>query len=210
MLGAKSAVNQNQIGHIDEVIGLLTGKVSQRDEFIHESWRRCVSQHGLDPIATRSALHRSRGTVERTSGRDGRTPAHGAFRLRGPLSADLAPRLCAAVDRRRRHHGRFHGRSDRPRPSVAGPGSILAPIGTRRLAGTCAVGTCIATGQALTVHQSDHFDAAQYIADMQRPSPIFHSNGDLAAVLDISALHSAEPKISQYLALQFARSSPTI
>ena len=71
-------------------------------------------------------------------------------------------------------------------------------------AGTCAVGTCIATAQALTVHQTDHFDAT-HIPLTCTAAPVFDSGGELAAVLDISALHSPEPKISQYLALQMVR-----
>jgi len=72
-------------------------------------------------------------------------------------------------------------------------------------AGTCAVGTCIATEEALTVHQSDHFDAT-HIPLTCTAAPVFDSNGKLAAVLDISALRSPEPKASQFLALQLVKS----
>ncbi|MGM7319857.1 GAF domain-containing protein, partial [Idiomarina sp. ST10R2A5] len=58
-------------------------------------------------------------------------------------------------------------------------------------AGTCAVGTCIATEEALTVHQSDHFDAT-HIPLTCTAAPVFDPSGALAAVLDISALRSPE------------------
>ena len=72
-------------------------------------------------------------------------------------------------------------------------------------AGTCAVGTCIATGEALTVHQTDHFDAT-HIPLTCTAAPVFDASGTLAAVLDISALRSPEPKASQHLALQLVKS----
>src|SRR5262245_56824666 len=72
-------------------------------------------------------------------------------------------------------------------------------------AGTCAVGTCIATGEALTVHQTDHFDAT-HIPLTCTAAPVYDASGRLAAVLDISALRSPEPKTSQFLALQLVKS----
>ncbi len=197
-------MNQNQIGHIDEVIGLLTGKVSPRDELIHELWRRCVSQHGLDPIATRSAyivpeerLSEHRDAMDELL----RTARFGFEALYRQISRlDYVLLLTDAegitVD--------FMG-DPTARDHLCRAGLYLGADWHEARAGTCAVGTCIATGQALTVHQSDHFDAA-HISLTCSASPIFHPNGELAAVLDISALHSVEPKISQYLALQFARS----
>ena len=72
-------------------------------------------------------------------------------------------------------------------------------------AGTCGVGSCIYTGEALTVHQTDHFDATHTPLTCTA-APIFDVDGTVAAVLDISALRSPEPKESQSLALQLVRS----
>lgn len=72
-------------------------------------------------------------------------------------------------------------------------------------AGTNGTGTCIATGESLTVHQSDHFDAT-HIPLTCTVAPIFDPTGNLAAVLDISALSSPREKSSQFLALQIVRS----
>ncbi|WP_373505624.1 sigma-54-dependent Fis family transcriptional regulator [Aestuariivirga sp.] len=72
-------------------------------------------------------------------------------------------------------------------------------------AGTNGTGTCIATGEALTVHQSDHFDAT-HIPLTCTVAPIFDPTGNLSAVLDISALSSPKEKSSQYLALQIVKS----
>jgi len=72
-------------------------------------------------------------------------------------------------------------------------------------AGTNGVGTCIATGEALTVHQTDHFDAT-HIPLSCTVAPIFDPVGNLSAVLDISALQSPRDKSSQFLALQIIKS----
>ncbi len=71
-------------------------------------------------------------------------------------------------------------------------------------AGTNGTGTCIATREALTVHQSDHFDA-MHIPLTCTVAPIFDPVGNLAAVLDISALQSPLEKSSQFLALQIVK-----
>ena len=72
-------------------------------------------------------------------------------------------------------------------------------------AGTNGTGTCIATGEALTVHQCDHFDAT-HIPLTCTVAPIFDPKGNLSAVLDISALRSPREKSSQFLALQIVKS----
>ena len=71
-------------------------------------------------------------------------------------------------------------------------------------AGTNGTGTCIATGEALTVHQSDHFDAT-HIPLSCTVAPIFDPVGNLSAVLDISALRTPKEKSSQFLALQIVK-----
>lgn len=71
-------------------------------------------------------------------------------------------------------------------------------------AGTNGTGTCIATGEAMTVHLSDHFDAT-HIPLSCTVAPIFDPTGNLSAVLDISALSSPTEKSSQYLALQVVK-----
>jgi transcriptional regulator of acetoin/glycerol metabolism len=66
------------------------------------------------------------------------------------------------------------------------------------------VGTCISTGQALTVHLDDHFDAT-HIPLTCTSAPVYDSAGQLSAVLDISQLSSSQPKESQHLALQLVK-----
>lgn len=182
----------------------MMGKVSDREKIIHDSWRRCVNQHGLDPIAPRIAyiLPQERLSEHREAMEEFlRTARFGLETLYRQVSClDYVMLLTDAkgvtVD--------FMGDptfSDHLR----GAGLYLGADWHEQLAGTCAVGTCIATGEPLVVHQSDHFDAS-HISLTCTSAPIFDSYGDLAAVLDISALHSPEPKVSQHLALQLVKS----
>ena len=67
-------------------------------------------------------------------------------------------------------------------------------------AGTSAVGACLATGEALVVHQSDHFDFTHTQLSCTA-APIYDLRGELAAVLDLSLLKSPAERASQNLAL---------
>ena len=89
-------------------------------------------------------------------------------------------------------------------PSLRKAGLYLGADWSEHHAGTCGVGTCISTGQALTVHLDDHFDAT-HIPLTCTTAPIFDSRGQLSAVLDISQLSSQQPKDSQHLALQLVQ-----
>ncbi|WP_043697870.1 sigma-54-dependent Fis family transcriptional regulator [Tepidimonas taiwanensis] len=173
------------------------------DPLIADSWTRCVHQHGLDPTRMQEAIilphHRVREHQDRLEeflriARHGLealyqqvagmgycvllTDAHGVtVDFIGDLQLDTALRragLCLGSDWSEHH------------------------------AGTCGVGTAIVTGQALTVHQGDHFDAT-HIPLTCTAAPIYDPLGRLNAILDISALTSPQAKSSQHLALQLVK-----
>ena len=48
-------MGERQAAHIDEVLRVADGEPTQRDALIHNSWRRCVDEHKLDPAALREA-----------------------------------------------------------------------------------------------------------------------------------------------------------
>lgn len=77
---------------------------------------------------------------------------------------------------------------------------------SEELAGTCGVGSCIITGDAVTIHQSDHFGLA-HVPLSCTAAPIFDTRGALSAVLDISLLRSPAPKPSQNLAMSLVTAS---
>ncbi len=88
--------------------------------------------------------------------------------------------------------------------SLRTAGLYLGSDWSEQFAGTCGVGTCISTGEAITVHRDDHFDAT-HIPLTCTCAPIYGAHGDLRAVLDISALTSPTAKASQHLALQLVK-----
>ena len=85
-------------------------------------------------------------------------------------------------------------------------GLYLGSDWSEDLAGTCGVGSCIVTGEAVTIHQSDHFGLAHTPLSCTS-APIFDTCGQLAAVLDISLLRSPRPKSSQNLAMNLVTAS---
>ena len=70
--------------------------------------------------------------------------------------------------------------------------------------GTCGIGSCIYTGEPITVHQTDHFDTL-HISLTCTAAPIYNPLGELSAILDVSALHSPEIKQSQAFAQHLVR-----
>ena len=89
-------------------------------------------------------------------------------------------------------------------PSLRTAGLYLGADWSEHNAGTRGVGTRLSTGQALTVHLDDHFDAT-HIPLTCTAAPVFSPSGELSAMLDISALTSDQPQSSQHLALQLFR-----
>ncbi len=84
-------------------------------------------------------------------------------------------------------------------------GLYLGAEWSEGLAGTNGVGTCIATGKGLIVHQREHF-SSNNIDLTCTAVPIFDPQGQMAAVLDISAMRSPREKESQHLALALVTS----
>lgn len=89
-------------------------------------------------------------------------------------------------------------------PSLRKAGLYLGSNWNECYVGTNGVGTCISTGEALTVHLNDHFDAT-HIPLTCTAAPVYDAAGRMKAVLDISALSSPQHKDSQHLALQLVR-----
>ncbi|NUA26392.1 sigma-54-dependent Fis family transcriptional regulator [Cupriavidus basilensis] len=193
--------------HIDTVVQLTTRAgapmVRAPETIIQNSWRRCVHQYGLDPARMQEAriLPQTRLREHQQRIDDfARIARHGLQTLYSQVAGMGYVVLLtdaqgvtvdylgdANADARLRHAGLYLG----AQWSESG-------------AGTCAVGTALATGQALTVHQADHFDAT-HIPLTCTAAPLFDSHGSLCAILDISALTSPQAKDSQGLALQMVR-----
>ena len=190
--------------HIEELIRVAEGRDSNRDGLILDSWRRCVGNHHLDPAVMRPAviiedrrLREHRDAMEELL-RTARFGVEALYRQVAGLGYVLllTDNEGITVD--------YIG-DEVTTDYLREAGLYLGEDWNEARAGTNGTGTCIATGEALTVHQGDHFDAT-HIPLTCTVAPIFDPVGNLSAVLDISALRSPSEKSSQFLALQIVKS----
>jgi transcriptional regulator of acetoin/glycerol metabolism len=201
-------MRDQQREHIDTVMRVAShcfaaSGPQQHDDIIRDSWLRCVNDHRLDPtrmqqpvILPGTLLREHQDHMEEFLhiARHGLEALHLQVAGLGYVVL-LTDARGITVD--------FIGDLQRQQ-DLRRAGLTLGADWSERHAGTCGVGTCISTGEALTVHQGDHFDAT-HIPLTCTTSPIYDSNGHLRAVLDISALASPQPKASQHLALQLVK-----
>lgn len=189
------------IKHIDNVINVGSNLAHARgaDALIHKSWTRCINQHGLDPSKPKPARilpsERVREHQQRMDGfiRVARAGMEDMYRR----VADLGYMLLLTdwdgitVD--------YIGNPSTEKQLKAA-GLYLGADWNEAHAGTCGVGTCLVEREVITCHQAEHFDAT-HMALTCTSAPLFTPDGQLLAVLDVSALHSPEAKESQHLVL---------
>jgi transcriptional regulator of acetoin/glycerol metabolism len=201
-------MDMRQREHIEAVVAATTraqvlAPARTHEGIIQSSWRRCVHQYGLDPSRMQEAriLPQTRLREHQQRIDDfARIARHGLQTLYGQVAGMgyvvlLTDALGVTVD--------YLGDANTD-AALRRAGLYLGAEWSETGAGTCAVGTALATRQALTVHQVDHFDAT-HIPLTCTAAPLFDSHGTLAAILDISALSSPQPRDSQHLALQLVR-----
>lgn len=195
----------SDIEHLHEIDQVLSGASVGRDGFVTQSWRRCVEQYGMDPtkpspahIVTESCLREHVEQSERliTIARSGLEALFRQIAGRNYVLL-LADAKGVTVD--------YFG-DPQFEDALRRAGLYLGAVWSEDVAGTCGVGSCIVTEQAITVHQSDHFDLTHTPLSCTA-APIFDTSGKLTAVLDISLLRSPQPKISQRLALSMVATS---
>lgn len=191
--------------HVAEIDRVLRGQATGRDSVVSASWRRCIENYGLDParpspahIVTEAELRSHREQAERLIA----TARAGLGALFRQVAGQnyvllLADAKGVTVD--------FFG-DDRFETDLRQAGLYLGSDWSEHLAGTCGVGACIVTGDAVTIHQSDHFDL-HHTPLSCTAAPIFDTAGQLTAVLDLSLLRSPQPKASQNLAMNLVRTS---
>ena len=193
---------RDHIVEIEHVVLGLDGRagILRRDAAVKASWRPCVENHRLKPGRGHEVhilpQHRLREHQERTEQliRMSRSALEGLYRLIGAHGyiLVLADPSGVAVD--------YIG-DPTFENQLRKAGLFLGAEWSEARAGTCGVGSCIVTGEALTIHQEDHFDV-EHTPLTCTAAPIYDAVGNIAAVLDISALRSPESKLSQALFLQ--------
>lgn len=185
--------------HVEEIERVASGGASARDWPVVQSWLRCLNDHRLDPARPQEAYIVPHATL-----REHQDQAEELIRIsRSGLSTLfdqvaeqnyvllLSDARGVAVD----YMG--HPRLDH---DLRKAGLYLGAEWSESRAGTCAVGACIASREAVVIHQDDHFDPTHTRLTCTA-APIFDTLGDMAAVLDISQLRSPSSKTSQRLAL---------
>lgn len=185
--------------HIEEVLQPPLG----RDSLILESWQRCTHTHQLDPTTLQKAVvlssselrcHQDEVEDMMHTARIGMEALYQQIHQIGYVVL-LTNGAGITVD--------FIG--DRTFDNqLRESGLYLGSDWNEEHAGTCAVGTCIESKQAVVVHQTDHFDAS-HINLTCSAAPIYAPDGRLSGVLDISALRSPEAKESQHMALRMVQ-----
>ncbi len=195
----------SDLEHLREIDQVLSGGTIGRDAFVAQSWRRCVEEYGMDPSKpspphivtdTRLREHVEQSEQLISIARSGLDTLFRQIAGRNYVLL-LADAKGVTVD----YFGDPQFEDDLRRA-----GLYLGSDWSEDVAGTCGVGSCIITKQAITVHQSDHFDLTHTPLSCTA-APIFDTSGQLTAVLDISLLRSPQPKISQSLAFQMVKAS---
>jgi transcriptional regulator of acetoin/glycerol metabolism len=195
----------SDLSHLSEIDQVLSGRAMGRDAVVAQSWRRCVEQYGMDPakpspahIVTDTRLREHREQSERLIA-IARSGLEALFRqIAGQKYVLLlADAKGVTVD--------YFG-DPKFEDELRAAGLHLGSDWSEQLAGTCGVGSCLVTKQAITIHQTDHFDLTHTPLSCTA-APIFDTSGNLTAVLDISLLRSPQPKISQSLALNLVTAS---
>lgn len=173
------------------------------DEIIQSSWLRCVQQHRLDPTHAQEAiiLPSDRLRAHQDQMEDFIHIARHGLETLYQQVAGLG--YCVLLTDAQGVTVDCMGDLG-TQPSLRKAGLFLGSDWSEQHAGTCGVGTCIATGQALTVHQDDHFDTTHTPLTCTS-APVYDALGQLTAVLDISALKSPNTKESQHLALELVK-----
>lgn len=191
--------------HVREIDRVLQGHETGRDGVVLDSWRRCVERYGLDPtqakpphVLTESELREHREQSERLIA-IARSGLEALFRQVAGQNYVLLLSDAAGVT------VDFFG-DRRFEEELRAAGLYLGVDWSEERAGTCGVGACIVTGEAVTIHQTDHFDLTHTPLSCTA-APIYDTSGKLAAVLDISLLRSPQPKHSQNLAMTLVRAS---
>ncbi|MBX3603625.1 MAG: sigma-54-dependent Fis family transcriptional regulator [Piscinibacter sp.] len=179
------------------------GTLEVPDPVIRESWSRCVHEHGLDPTRMQEAVILPSPLVREHRDRLEEFLKIARHGLESLYQQVAGMGYCVLLTDARGVTVDFIGDLQID-ATLRRAGLYLGSDWSEHHAGTCGVGTAIATGQALTVHQGDHFDAT-HIPLTCTAAPVYDPLGRLNAILDISALTSPQAKSSQHLALQLVK-----
>jgi transcriptional regulator of acetoin/glycerol metabolism len=191
--------------HLREIEEVLSGRGRGRDALVEQSWRRCVEQYGMDPAKQSPAHIVTEGRLREHVEQSERLIAIARSGLKSLFRQIAGQKYVLLLADAKGVTVDYFG-DPKFEAELRQAGLHLGSDWSEQLAGTCGVGSCIITREAITIHQSDHFDLTHTPLSCTA-APIFDTDGNLAAVLDISLLRSPQPKISQSLALNLVKAS---
>ena len=190
--------------HVQEIVSAADGTPTLRDTEVIESWIRCIKDHSLDPehkgearIVPSNVLREHQQEAEELliTARFGMEDLYRRVNSMGYVLL-LTDAKGVTVD--------FIG-DEKVDRELKRAGLYIGSEWSEKYAGTCGVGACLATGEPMTIHQSDHFDMAHTPLSCTA-APIYNSSGTLMGVLDVSLLMSPTEKFSQALTLEVVKS----
>lgn len=195
----------SDLRHIREIENVLQGLPAKRDPNVVQSWLRCLQQHRLDPATRGQAYILPQAQLRQHQQQSEELIAiarSGIENLYALVAGQnyvllLADRAGVTVE--------YLG-DEAQKAELRRSGLYMGAEWSESRAGTCALGSCIESGEPLIIHQSDHFDVAHGGLSCTA-APIYDSRGRLSAVLDLSLLSSPRPKASQSLALNLVSQS---
>ncbi|SIO06305.1 GAF domain-containing protein [Octadecabacter temperatus] len=171
--------------HVEAVIASVQSKSAAARSRLAASWRRSMLSHGLDPshMAPQACLP-GQDIAERRDAL-GRVMDIAApkldrlFELVGSSGCGVVLTDCdgVVVD---------HRFSDADQTVFEGWGLGLGAVWSEATEGTNGIGTCITEERAVTIHRNEHF-MARNTAMSCIDAPIFGSDGQLIAALDVSS-----------------------
>ena len=188
--------------HVDAVLRIAAGDAPVQgtpDSLIQRSWHRCVNTHGLDPTVSFDPCVESAGRLRESRERieEYLQVARGGMEQLFKRVSDLGYVLLltdadgVTVD--------YIGNDSWGRDAQRA-GLYLGANWQEEYAGTNGIGTCIYERSPLTCHREDHFYMGN-IGLSCNTAPLFHPDGKLMGVLDVSALAMPDARDSQHLAL---------
>ncbi len=190
--------------HVNEIVTVAEGGRTGRDPEVVRSWLRCLNDYSLDPehkgearIVPENVLkeHREEAEDLMSIARFGMEDLYRRVNSMGYVLL-LTDKKGVTVD--------FIG-DEKVDRELKRAGLYIGSEWSEDKAGTCGVGACLTTGEAIVVHQTDHFDMAHSPLSCTS-APVYGVDGELIGVLDVSLLISPTEKYSQALTLEVVKS----
>src|SRR6201991_4940540 len=180
-------------GHVEHVYSVAEGLTPPPAiQAVSSSWQRSAKRHGLDPldskaprVLTSTELKYFREPLDKliSSAREELDELYNVVR-----EAGYAVLLCDSSGVAVAHRGEEVLASQ-----FQYWGTWLGGVWSEEVEGTNGIGTCIAEERPVTVHRSQHF-RSRHIALSCSGAPVFGGDGQLMAVLDVSAI---DPELSE-------------